>query len=194
MIGLARGTVQLQPYLPEWKTLFKQEAALLHSAMGTAAQHVEHVGSTAINGMAAKPIIDIVVVVRGLSEAGVWIPTLQALGYEYRKDEAVPDRLFFAKGPHTRRTHHLSLAEARSKFYTEKLLFRDYLSAHRDAFDEYLELKKELALRYPEDRESYTAGKSAFVKRIICLAKETTSCCRSRNEQEIRASAFPSDL
>src|SRR6058998_3599774 len=98
MIGLARGTVQLQLHLPEWKTLFEQEATLLRSAMGAAAQHVEHVGSTAINGMPAKPIIDLVVVVGSLKEAGVWIPTLQALGYEHRANDAVADRLFFAKG------------------------------------------------------------------------------------------------
>jgi GrpB-like predicted nucleotidyltransferase (UPF0157 family) len=78
MIGLARGTVQLQQYFPEWKTLFEQEADLLRSAMGAAAQHVEHVGSTAIDGMSAKPIIDLVVVVSSLNEAGVWIPRLQA--------------------------------------------------------------------------------------------------------------------
>lgn len=171
MIGLARGTVQLQPYSPEWKTLFEQEAVLLRSAMGAAAQHVEHVGSTAINGMPAKPIIDLVVVVVSLNEAGVWIPTLKTLGYEHRENDGVTDRLFFAKGPHSRRTHHLSLTEARSKFYTEKVLFRDYLSSHREAFDEYVELKRKLAERHPEDRESYTEGKRGFVERIVRLAQ-----------------------
>ena len=173
MIGLARGTVQLQQYFPEWKTLFEQEADLLRSAMGAAAQHVEHVGSTAIDGMSAKPIIDLVVVVSSLNEAGVWIPRLQALGYEHRASDVVADRFFFAKGPQSRRTHHLSLAEARSKFYTEKVLFRDYLGSHREAFDEYLELKKKLAQRYPKDRDSYTEGKRGFVEGIIQLAKGT---------------------
>lgn len=171
MIGLARGTVQLQPYLAEWKQLFEQEATLLRSAMGAAVLNVEHIGSTAINGMLAKPIIDLVVVVCSLNGAEVWIPTLQALGYEHRTHDAVPDRLFFAKGPPSRRTHHLSLAEARSKFYTEKLLFRDYLTSHREAFDEYLRLKTELALRFPNDRDSYTESKRGFVERIISLAK-----------------------
>jgi GrpB-like predicted nucleotidyltransferase (UPF0157 family) len=173
MIGLARGTVQLQLYVPEWKTIFEREAALLRSAMGVAAQHIEHVGSTAIEGMPAKPIIDLVVVIGSLDKAGVWIPTLEALGYEERANDTVADRLFFAKGPPSRRTHHLSLAESRSKFYTEKVLFRDYLSSHRQAFDEYVELKQELAQRHPKDRNSYTEGKRGFVEQIIRLAKET---------------------
>jgi len=175
MIGLARGTVQLQRYVPEWRTLFEQEATLLRSVMGTDAQHVEHIGSTAITGMAAKPIIDLVVLVSSLDEAGRWIPILQSLGYEHRPNNGVSDRLFFAKGPRSRRTHHLSLAEAKSSFYREKLLFRDYLCSHREAFDEYLRLKKELALRHPDDRDSYTEGKRGFVERIIRLATETST-------------------
>ena len=171
MIGLARGTVLLLPYQPEWKTLFEQEADLLNSIMGAAAYHIEHVGSTAIDGMSAKPIIDLVVVINSLNEAGSWIPTLEAIGYEYRPDQGVPDRLFLAKGPHSRRTHHLSLAEATSEFYIEKLLFRDYLRSHREAFEEYLGLKQELASRHSLDRASYTEGKRVFVERIIQLAQ-----------------------
>jgi GrpB-like predicted nucleotidyltransferase (UPF0157 family) len=154
--------------------LFDEEAALLRSVMGEAARHIEHIGSTAIQGMTAKPIIDLVVVVNTLKEAAVWIPTLEALGYENRSSDTVPDRLFLAKGPRERRTHYLSLTESTSKFYREKLLFRDYVSSHRDAFDEYRRLKEELALRYPNDRESYTAGKRDFVERILGLASNNT--------------------
>ena len=171
MIGLARGIVQLKQYSPEWKTLFEQEADLLRATMDVAALQVDHIGSTAIVGMSAKPIIDLVVVVSSLNEAGVWIPRLEALGYEHRATDDVVDRLFFAKGPQSHRTHHLSLTEARSEFYTEKVLFRDYLGSHREAFDGYLELKQKLAQRYPTDRCSYTEGKRRFVERVIRLAK-----------------------
>ena len=170
MIGLARGTVRLALYSEEWPRLFEDEAALLHSLMGEEAQHIEHVGSTAICGMPAKPIIDLVVIVNTLAEASNWIPKLEALGYEYRDDTGVPDRLFFAKGPRSRRTHHLSLTEMSSKFYKEKLLFRDYLRKHRDAFDEYLRLKEQLAVDHPNDREAYTSGKREFVEQILRLA------------------------
>lgn len=172
MIGLARGTVRLRPYRAEWKTVFEQEATLLRSALGAAA-HIEHIGSTAIKDMPAKPIIDLVVVVDSPNEAMVWIPTLQTLGYEHRPSDVVADRLFFVKGSTDQRTHHLSLAEERSGFYKEKVLFRDYLISHRDAFDEYANLKKQLAQRHPKDRESYTEGKRAFVEGILLLAKVT---------------------
>ena len=172
MLGLARGTVRLAPFSPEWNRLFEQEASLLRSVMNAAARQIEHIGSTAIQGMPAKPIIDLMVVVNDLNEAAVWIPRLEKLGYENRTNDTVPDRLFFAKGPNERRTHHLSLTEARSQFCKEKLLFRDYLNSHQAAFDEYRELKEKLAVRYPNDREAYTSGKWGFVERILRLAEE----------------------
>src|ERR1051325_5102018 len=87
----------------------------------------------------------------------------QDVGYEYRPDESVPGRLFFAKGPRSNRTHHLSLSEPGSTFYKEKLLFRDYLRSHADAAEEYRGLKEGLADRYAANRALYTEGKKAFV-------------------------------
>lgn len=174
-IGLARGTVRIAPYSDEWTTLFEYEGTLLRAVMNDAARHIEHIGSTAIGGMSAKPIIDLVVIVSALDEATVWIPTLESLGYEYRDNTGVPDRIFFAKGPRSRRTNHLSLTEMNSKFYKEKLLFRDYLRTHSDAFDEYLRLKEQLALRHANDRERYTSGKRKFVERILSLASGADS-------------------
>ena len=181
-LGLARGTVRLLAYSPEWKELFEKEAALLRFLMGSAIQKVEHIGSTSITGMSAKPIIDLVAVVQSLNEARVWITALHSLGYEYRPNDTVADRIFFAKGPRISRTHHLSLTEITSNFYTEKILFRDYLRCHRDAFAEYLTLKRELALQYPNDRESYTAGKRAFVERIIRSARMHSSTVAGESE------------
>src|SRR5438477_10037639 len=111
MLGLERGKVLVVPYRPGWKSAFRREAALLRSTSGGAVLGVEHIGSTAVEGMAAKPIIDLMCAVAGLDEARAFRPRLEALGYEYRPDETVPDRLFFAKGPRSRRTHHLSLSE-----------------------------------------------------------------------------------
>src|ERR1043165_7658054 len=123
MIGLARGVVKLVPYQPEWPSLFKQEAVLLRSVLGDRALHIEHIGSTAIHGMSAKPVIDLMVAVAGLIEAKSFVPEVEALGYEFRPDEEVADRLFFAKGLRSNRTHHLSLAEPTSEFYREKIMF-----------------------------------------------------------------------
>ncbi len=172
-IGLARGTVQVVPYQPGWRDLFEQEALLLHSLMGQEALEIEHIGSTSLEGMPAKPIIDLMVAIGSLPKAQRWIPRLEALTYEFRPDTGVPDRLFFAKGPKCRRTYHLSLAEPTSNFYRSKLLFRDFLRQHRDAFVEYQLLKQQLAQKHAQDRPSYTNGKEAFVERILQQAIES---------------------
>jgi GrpB-like predicted nucleotidyltransferase (UPF0157 family) len=124
--------------------------------------------------MAAKPIIDLMCAVASLDKARALRPRLEALGYEYRPDESVPGRLFFAKGPRSNRTHHLSLSEPSSTFYKEKLLFRDYLRTHADAAEEYRGLKEGLADRYAANRALYTEGKKAFVERILALAGSET--------------------
>src|SRR5437762_790247 len=98
-LGLAREAVQVVPYHPEWVRFFQEEAAALCSALKESALQVEHIGSTAIVGMDAKPIIDVMVAVPNLEKAKIFVPAIEALGYEYLPDEPPPDRLFFAKGP-----------------------------------------------------------------------------------------------
>jgi GrpB-like predicted nucleotidyltransferase (UPF0157 family) len=170
VIGLARGTVQVVPYQPAWAELFTTEAELLRSIMGAAALRIEHIGSTALVGMDAKPIIDLLVVVEELTEAERWKPVLAAHDYEFRPDPDIPDRIFFAKGPHHRRTHHLSLAEPTSDFFGRHLLFLAYLRAHPEAFAEYRALKLELAQKFPHERVAYTEGKSEFIERVLVRA------------------------
>lgn len=169
-VGLPRGAVRVVPYRAEWKALFEEEAARLRALLGADALAIEHTGSTAVEGLDAKPVIDLLVGVRDLSGARGWIPRLEAEGYEFRPDTGVPDRLFFAKGARTLRTHHLSLAEPGSDFYRDHLLFRDYLRAHPAAREEYRALKHRLAREFADDRASYTEGKSDFVKNILRLA------------------------
>jgi GrpB-like predicted nucleotidyltransferase (UPF0157 family) len=171
VIGLARGTVAVVPYRPAWAVLFAEEAESLRSLMGAAALSIEHIGSTALVGMDAKPIIDLMVGVEKLKEAERWIPILGAQGYELRPDTDIPERIFFAKGPHTRRTHHLSLVEPTSDFFRTHLLFLAYLRAHPEAFAEYRTLKLELAHKFPREREAYTEGKREFIERILALAR-----------------------
>ena len=171
MIGLARGTVKLVPFQRTWKDLFEKEVARLRSVMKRDALCIEHIGSTAIEGMCAKPIIDLVLTVEDLEMAKVYIPTLEKLGYEFRPDNEPPDRLFFAKGAPECRTHHLSLTEQDSQFFREKILFRDYLRQNPTAFEEYKNLKSELAAQFADKRESYTEGKAGFVREILLLAE-----------------------
>jgi len=111
MIGLQRKIVKLVPYSPEWPRLFAQEERLLRAAIGAYVVDIQHVGSTAIPGMEAKPIIDIAVALRRLEDVEKCIEPLERLGYEY--DEEHPDRHFFVKGDPSRRTHYLHMVEQR---------------------------------------------------------------------------------
>ncbi len=169
MIGLAEGTVQLAPYQPLWKDLFNVEAGRLRSALGRHAGQIEHIGSTAIPAMAAKPIIDMMVAVESLGQARRFIPILAALGYAYQEDDPLPDCLLFIKAPCHRETHHLFLTAVTTSFWSEKIRFRDYLRTHPEASEAYKRLKQRLAQRYPQDRTSYTASKTTFIRGILDL-------------------------
>ena len=171
MVGLRRGSVRLAPYRAEWKQLYEEEAARLSSVLGDKVLRVEHVGSTAIDGIDAKPLIDMMAAVESLDEARDLVPVLEGMGYEHRGNGGVEGRIFLAKGPRSRRTHHLSLTEITSDHWQRSILFRDYLRAHPEVAEEYGELKRELARKYPEDRESYTAGKDRFIEQVIESAR-----------------------
>ncbi|QIB75471.1 GrpB family protein [Halogeometricum borinquense] len=167
MVGLARGTVKLESHRTEWKDRYEKEVNRLTEIAGDRLLDFEHIGSTAISGMPAKPIIDLLAVVRNLEEGKDLTPVLEAHGYEYRPDDDVGGRLFFAKGPRENRTYYLSLAEQNSDFFEEKVAFREYLREHAAVADEYASLKRNLAEQYPETRETYTANKGAFIESVL---------------------------
>ncbi|WP_255191500.1 GrpB family protein [Natronobeatus ordinarius] len=166
MVGLERGTVKLEPYRDEWKERYGEEIDQLDDIAGDQFVDFEHIGSTAIDGMPAKPIIDVLAVVDDLDDADTLIPVLEEQGYEYRPGD-VDGRLFFAKGPRTNRTVYLSISEHGSDFYDEKVAFREYLREHPEAAERYASLKKRLAEKHPKNREKYTAAKSEFIKNVL---------------------------
>ncbi|WP_135854584.1 GrpB family protein [Halorussus salinus] len=170
MVGLERGTVELSPYCPEWKRRYEAEVERLRSVASDRLLDFEHVGSTAVEGLAAKPVIDLLAVVGSLDEAADLVTTLEAHGYEYRPEDGVADRLFFAKGPRTNRTHYLSLCERDSECYREAIAFRDHLRANAEVAAEYEARKRELADAHPDDRDAYTAAKTEFVERVLADA------------------------
>jgi GrpB-like predicted nucleotidyltransferase (UPF0157 family) len=172
-LGLARGTVRLHAHTPAWPIAFATEVERLRAAVGDHFSVIEHVGSTAIDGMRAKPIVDMMAAVASLDAARALISPIEALGYEYRPDAPPLDRVFFAKGPRHRRTHHLSLTQLNSEYWFRTLLFRDYLRAHAETAQEYRSLKEELARAFAEDRGSYTVGKAAFVESVLALARSS---------------------
>lgn len=161
--------VELVPYDPSWPERFAAEAALLEGAIGGFVEGgIHHVGSTAVPGLSAKPVIDIVVGIRDLEGARQAFPPLAALGYQY-----FPYRSWmhwFCKPSPTNRTHHLHLVPHRDPPFRDRLAFRDHLRQHPAVAVEYARLKCELARRYRRDREAYTDGKTEFVARVVSAA------------------------
>jgi GrpB-like predicted nucleotidyltransferase (UPF0157 family) len=173
-IGLTRGQVRLVPHRPEWKPLFEDEAARLRGALGDRALQIEHVGSTAVPRLAAKPIIDVIVAIADLGDAAGAIEALRRIDYELIPEDPVVDRMFLVKGTPDSRHIHLSLAEPASACWRDHVLFRDYLRAQPRAAADYATLKRQLAERFPENRAAYTAGKEAFIRRAIAAATHGT--------------------
>ena len=169
MIGLESGVVKLAAYSAEWKRVFELERASLQAVVGSYALDIQHVGSTSIPGMLAKPIIDIAIAVNDFEEARVCIRPVEGLGYEYRGELGIPRRHYFVKGDP--RIFHLHVVEINSMEWQNHLLFRDYLCQHPDLAKEYAELKTRLASQYPSDRLAYLDGKAPFIERVIQLAR-----------------------
>jgi GrpB-like predicted nucleotidyltransferase (UPF0157 family) len=169
---LATVAVVLAPYDPDWPRQFETERALLGRVFADAAVSIEHVGSTAVPGLGAKPVIDIMIGVSALAEVESRIPELERHGYEYvREYEArLPERRYLRKPRVGSRTHHVHAVVRGSAFWYRHLLFRDYLRAHPEAAAAYLELKQRLASRHRADPASYSDGKSAFVEAVLLKA------------------------
>jgi GrpB-like predicted nucleotidyltransferase (UPF0157 family) len=174
MIGLERGVVRLAPYEDSWARVYEAEKARLQAAVGEHVLDIQHVGSTAIPGTVAKPILDIAVAVRSFEEAYVCVAPIEALGYEYKGENGIPRRHYFVRrDPETGQTLiHLHMNELDGPDWENQVFFRDYMLAHPEAAEEYTALKQRLAAQFPRDREAYTEGKAPFIERILCLARE----------------------
>jgi GrpB-like predicted nucleotidyltransferase (UPF0157 family) len=170
MIGLARGSVQLEPYKSEWVIIFVEEREALLSQISDHVIAVEHVGSTSIPEMSAKPIIDIAAAVLRLEDVKKCFRPLEAADYEYRGEVKPGDHLF-VKGSPSKRTVYLHIAEYGSRIWEDFLLFRDYLRRHKDVAQEYASLKRERAERYEKNRDSYTKSKADFIESILERAR-----------------------
>ena len=171
--------IEIVDYDPRWPAMFAEEAALLRQALDADLLiGVEHFGSTAIPGMAAKPIIDILIAVRSLAEArATMVEPLRRLDYVFWADNPKTDRMFFVKGmpPYgARRTHHVHITEPTGEMWS-RLTFRDYLRTHPDEAQRYERLKRALAVVHHADREAYTDAKAAFVEEILTKASRESA-------------------
>ena len=162
--------VRIVPYDPNWPARFEEEHAALAPAIGDwVVGGIHHVGSTAVPGLEAKPIVDILVGVRGLEESRSCFDRLAALGYLYAPYLA-EEMHWFCKPSPSRRTHHLHLVPADSSRFRDELAFRDYLRSDHDVAREYGALKRDLAKELEHDREAYTAAKADFIRTAVTRA------------------------
>ena len=169
-----RHPVLVVEYDPQWPTRYAEEEAHILEALTERVVAIEHVGSTAVPGLGAKPIIDIMVAIRRLDLVEECIEPLGRLHYEYLGEYGIPDRHYFRKPPELKsaiRTHHLHMVEFSSDFWERHLLFRDYLRTHPQTAQEYYNLKKALSLRYVSNRAAYTDAKTEFIESAIARAR-----------------------
>ena len=168
-LGLESGTVRLVAHDPTWLALFVAEAQRLRASLGPELPlAVEHTGSTAVPGLVAKPILDLLAGYRAGAQVESYVAALVRAGYVHRGEQGISGREFFRRGEP--RAYHLHLVVQGGPFWHEHLAFRDALRGDAAVRDAYAALKLELARRYPRDREAYIEGKSAFVQGVVAEA------------------------
>jgi GrpB-like predicted nucleotidyltransferase (UPF0157 family) len=160
--------VVIEPYDPSWPRRFAAASSTLNTVLGPwLAGPVEHIGSTAVPGLAAKPVIDILAKVHDLRDASAAIPLLEADGWLLWRDDPYGYRLWFLTPSPANRTHHLQLIPADAPQTGALLAFRDALRADDALAANYATLKFRLAAVHRADREAYTEAKSEFVQRVL---------------------------
>lgn len=159
----------IKDYDPRWQLLFETEKAEIMEAIGHYVADIQHIGSTAVPGLAAKPVIDILIGLRRLLDAQDCIMPIEAMDYEYvpEFEDEFPERRYFRKISQGKRTHHLHMVEIGSDFWKRHLLFRNYLLENHEIANEYALLKRKLAVEFTDDRDRYTNAKTAFIIEVL---------------------------
>ena len=169
LVTVVHRPITIAPYDPNWSALFHALAGPLHANLGDTALRIDHIGSTAIPGLAARPIIDIQTCVAAFDPLDAYRLPLEGQSYVYRHQNPELTKRYFRESPGERRTHiHVRQTGTFSEQFP--LLFRDYLRCHPDRADEYAALKQQLAARCRDDRHAYTEAKADFIWATIRLA------------------------
>lgn len=174
---LVREEISIVPYNPRWPKMFEKEAAFLRKKLPKKiVKRIEHFGSTAISGMSAKPVVDILVEVRSLTETKKHIVLiLESAGYEYFWRPTIGDQppfyaWFIRRDSYGKRAYHIHMVEADSELW-DRLYFRDYLREFPEEAKRYDKLKRALSKKYSHDRVKYTAEKSDYILAVTQKAK-----------------------
>ncbi|MFW5799609.1 MAG: GrpB family protein [Spirochaetota bacterium] len=170
-------TIIIVPYNPKWIERYNDEKSKLMELFKPYKVHIEHIGSTSVVNLSAKPIVDIMLGADSLSIIENKIKDLEQIGYIYKPDfeSIIPERRFFVKYLNDVKSFHLHCVKFGGEFWNDKLLFRDYLRNHPEIAKKYELLKKELATKYKYDRPTYTESKSDFILHIVEKAKKEFS-------------------
>ena len=170
-----RDSVVIVPPDPSWAIAFEHARSDMLLALGGRALGVEHIGSTSVPGLAAKPIIDLLIGVATMEDVPPCVPILEARGWEFPVDfnrDLGARRFFLRRNAEGVRTHHAHFVVHRGPLWVEYLLFRDRLRASPDLRARYEELKRDLAGKFHDQRERYTASKTGFVKDVLGLGED----------------------
>ena len=170
--------IEIVEYEHRWDTTYQQEKEIINVALKQEIIDIQHIGSTSVPGLSAKPIIDILIAVNKLASAKKYSIQLQKIGYQYIYYAENGDRLFFRKG--IPRTHHVHIVEYDSWTYWRHILFRDYLLTHPETAQQYEQLKREMAIKFKADRDAYTDSKTKFIQSIVALAAANRTDCPVR--------------
>lgn len=171
ILGMKRGTVYLVEHRTEWETAAAEAIRILRNILGADAAEIQHIGSTSVRTIPAKPIIDIAVGVRDYDAVLGKKELLEQAQIIFRIDER-PEQLLFVMGDfeNDTRTHHIHVVLYGSKEWNDYIRFKDYLNTHDGAAKRYAALKAELARKYPNNREAYTQGKSRLIAELLSEA------------------------
>lgn len=150
------------PYNSQWPEMFASEAELINQALGNNCVTIHHIGSTSVPGLSAKPIIDILPVVRDIQEVDKVTKAMESLGYEAKGEYGIAFRRYFQKGKDVR-THNVHIYQEDDPEISRYLKFRDWMRSHPDDAENYAKLKEGLAAKFPDDILQYCIGKDAFV-------------------------------
>ena len=159
--------VKVVPHNPQWRDAFEAEAKQVAAALGENVVAIHHIGSTAIPDIYAKPVVDLLVEVRDITEVDGRSSAMESLGYEVMGEYGIPGRRYFRKDSREGvRTHNIHAFEAGSAEVERHLAFRDYMIAHPGDAQRYSELKRKLAEEHPQSMDGYMDGKDGFIKEI----------------------------
>ncbi len=159
--------VEVVPHDPRWRDAFEAEAKRIVAALGENVVDIYHIGSTAIPNIYAKPIIDLLVEVKNITEVDGQSSAMELLGYEIMGEYGIPGRRYFRKDNQEGiRSHHVHVFEDGSVEVERHLAFRDYMIAHPGDAQRYSELKRTLAEEYPQSMDGYIDGKDSFIKEM----------------------------